>query len=215
MLVAISFDSLPDATLVAQAQAGCQASIAALCTRYQPIIRAYLRARWFRGMPEVADDLTSDVMERLLLHVRSFEMREANSLRAWVYRLAHNRAVDWFRGPRSARSIDEARTVDSPLADCGERKSSSLDDALEDRQTARTFEHIERTELLTTALAALPTDEQRQVVAYRWLEDYSILATAALMGKHPDAIKQLQVRAFANMRAHFAAAGITAWEQVQ
>jgi RNA polymerase sigma-70 factor (ECF subfamily) len=49
------------------------------------------------------------------------------------------------------------------------------------------------------------TVEQRQVIALRFLQDRSIADTAALLGKHEDAIKQLQVRALRNLRKALAA----------
>ncbi len=75
--------------------------------------------------------------------------------------------------------------VDDPSAE------KSLDETLTHQQLSGAFEGL--------------TEEQRQVIVYRLLQDRSIADTALLMGKNEDAVKQLQVRGIRNLRKALAA----------
>jgi RNA polymerase sigma-70 factor (ECF subfamily) len=56
-----------------------------------------------------------------------------------------------------------------------------------------------QTDRVTAALAHL-TDEQREVVILRFLEEHNVAETAVVMGKNEGAIKTLTRRALAALR---------------
>lgn len=73
-----------------------------LYQRYYPRVLAFLRFRV--GMPDVAEDLTSLVFERALLHFDDLQSGDAAG--AWLFRIARNCAVDYFRRRRQEVSLD-------------------------------------------------------------------------------------------------------------
>ncbi len=54
-----------------------------------------------------AQDITSDVFYKALKHIRFFQWRKI-SFKVWLYRIAHNAIVDWYRS-KKCLSLDELR----------------------------------------------------------------------------------------------------------
>lgn len=172
-------------SLVARAQAGDTEAYARLYDAYAAKIHSYLRYH-LNGRVDAAEDLAADVFMKALEKINSYQFNGV-PFSAWLYRIAHNHLIDFLRAQSKKQgvSLDECNSVDDPSAE------KALDQTLTQHQ-------------LRGALEGL-TDEQRQVITYRFLHDRSIAATAHLMDKNEDAIKQLQVRALRNMRKVLAA----------
>jgi RNA polymerase sigma-70 factor (ECF subfamily) len=81
-----------------------------LYQRYYPRVLAFLRFRV--GVPDVAEDLTSLVFERALLHFDDLQSGEAAG--AWLFRIARNCAADYFRRRRQEVSLDLLIDADHP-----------------------------------------------------------------------------------------------------
>lgn len=81
-----------------------------LYQRYYPRVLAFLRFRV--GVPDVAEDLTSLVFERALLHFDDLQSGEAAG--AWLFRIARNCAADYFRRRRQQVSLDLLIDADHP-----------------------------------------------------------------------------------------------------
>jgi RNA polymerase sigma-70 factor (ECF subfamily) len=103
---------------------------------------------------------------------------------AWLYRIARNRVIDHMRRqPEKAElTLEEAR-VESIAS--GE---TTLENALQ------------RDELLK-AVQVL-TDEQRQVIILKFIEDQDNATIASILGKTEGAVKSLQHRALDTLRHH-------------
>ena len=166
--------------LVARAQTGDRAAFAQLYDAYSKKIHSYLRYH-LNGRADLADDLAADVFLKAMEKLHSYQFSGV-PFSAWLYRIAHNHLIDYLRAlpKRQGVSLDECISVDDPSAE------RALDETLNQHQ-------------LSGALTGL-TDDQRQVIEYRFMQDRSIADTARLMAKNEDAIKQLQVRALRNMR---------------
>ncbi len=91
-------------------------SFDALYQRYYPRVLAFLRFR--TGMPDVAEDLTSLVFERALLHFDDLHMADAAG--AWLFRIARNCASDYFRRRRQEVSLDMLIDAEHPLTTSAE-----------------------------------------------------------------------------------------------
>ncbi len=89
---------------------GQQISFDALYQRYYPRVLAFLRFR--TGMFDVAEDLTSIVFERALLHMADLQALDAAG--AWLFRVARNCATDYFRRRQAEVSLDLLIDVDHP-----------------------------------------------------------------------------------------------------
>ena len=168
------------AVLVAQAQQGDQMAFATLYEQYRPLVYRFLRRR-LDGSDETVEDLTEDVFVKLYEKLDRYVERGL-PFTAWLYRIAHNRLVDYVRTlPRHA-----AQPLDV-VADIPEHQTGSEYRSVLDRET------------LEPALARL-TAEQRKAVELRFLQGMSVAETAAAMGRSEEAVKKLQARALANLR---------------
>src|SRR5438552_3574070 len=139
--------------LVLRAQQGDQGAFAQLYDLYERKIHSYLRYH-LNGRAELAEDLAADVFLKAMEKIHSYQFSGV-PFSAWLYRIAHNHLIDYVRAlpKKQGVSLEECTSVDDP----------SAEKALEG-----TLTHHE----LTGALKGL-TDEQRQVIEYRFLQDRS------------------------------------------
>jgi RNA polymerase sigma-70 factor, ECF subfamily len=160
--------------LIQHAKRGDGAAVAELYRRHSPAIFRYFYYRVHDR--ETAEDLTGDVFVKMVEGLPRFEDRGA-PLAAWLFRIAHDRAVDHHR--RAAY-----------------RQNDELTDGLAAEAPSPETQAQERLELerLFAQVATL-TDEQRTVIQLRFIEAYSLEECAAILGKTTGAIKALQHRA--------------------
>ena len=168
-----------ETALLKRAQAYDPAALTELYNRYAPRIYAYLYRRV--GDALLAEDLTGELFLRVLRAIRN-EQAWQSSFVAWLYRIAHNLAVDHYR-QRTSKS------------------TFSLDEALvapEGNPAAEAEEALAR-ERLQAAIGRL-TPEQQGVLALRFGEGLTARETARIMGKTTGAVEALQHRALAALR---------------
>jgi RNA polymerase sigma-70 factor, ECF subfamily len=126
-----------------------------------------------------AQDITSDVFQKALGNLASFEWRGA-PFAAWLFRIAANAIAD-----HSQHVLRE-------------RDFSNADDPPEFVQPPD-LEQIERCARLFRLLKSLPED-QRRVLVLRFIEEKAIKEIAREMGRSEGAVKQLQFRALERLR---------------
>jgi RNA polymerase sigma-70 factor (ECF subfamily) len=143
--------------------------------------RLYRYAYRFVGDVESAQDIASETLRRLLEALR--DGRAPNHLGAWLYRVAHNLAMDQHR----LRPAEGIVSLESDL------------DQADDADTEADSEQRIAQEKVRVALAQL-TPEQQNVVVLKFLEGYSNAEVGALMNKPEGAIKSLQHRALAALK---------------
>jgi len=107
-----------------------------------------------------------------------------SSFSGWLYRIAHNLVIDYYRrrGRVTLIDIDEATPIRATEGD-----------------PVRSTESLLSREQLRAALFQL-TEEQAQVITLRFMEERSIAEVADLMDKTEGAIKALQYRAVLALR---------------
>lgn len=165
--------------LIARAQSGDARALSAL---YQAYVQAVYRYFLIRvGEPTQAEDLTADVFLRVVDGLPRYRERGL-PFGAWVFRIAHDKLIDHYR--RAAR-----RPVASLTESIRSRSPSPADSA----------EAGETWQALQSALTNL-TDEQRNVIQFRFIEEWSLEETARAMNKSINAIKALQHRALNTLR---------------
>lgn len=123
-----------------------------------------------------AQDLTAEVFQQALAHLGRFEWRGV-PFAAWLYRIAANAVADHRQ--------HTARRHNVPA---------------EPESEGKEHESVERCASLYGAVRELPAD-QRRVIEMRFAEDRSIAEIAQVLGRSEGAVKQLQFRALANLRA--------------
>ena len=94
--IAIDLDSVAEARLVAQALGGSQAAAEHIVRRYQrPIFRLIAR---IVGDPALAEDLAQETFVKAFRNLAAFD--PTRRLSSWLFRIAHNTAVDALRRVR-------------------------------------------------------------------------------------------------------------------
>ena len=125
------------------------------------------------------EDVTADVFHQALANLPRFEWRGA-PFAAWLYKIAANAIAD--RGKRAAR--ESGNPAAEPAADPA---GPDIEDSERRAQLYRLVQEL--------------AEDQRKVLVRRFAEQRSIREIAKEMGRSEGAIKQLQFRALAALRA--------------
>jgi RNA polymerase sigma-70 factor (ECF subfamily) len=179
----------PSATLVrrlvARAQQGDRRALEELYLLHFDRIYSYLQLSV--GNRHDAEDLTNQTFTKMLESIDRFVWRQA-PFSAWLFRIAHNLAMDHFRAGRRWQPEEE------PPEDVDALELSAEDEAL------RT---IGREALL--GMFDTLSREQRQVLTLKFVFDFANAEIAAILGKTEGAIKSLQHRALVSLERQLAA----------
>ena len=162
-----------DEQLVALFRAGSDDAFRVIHDRYRQRLLAYMRQMLSGSRPD-AEDALQDVFLRAHAALRADE--RPISLRAWLYRVAHNRCIDHIRRPQA---------VPTELADLSE--GTAADPLVE----AERREDLRR---LVADVRRLPAP-QRSVLLMREMEGLTYAELAGAMNTTIPAIKSLLVRA--------------------
>lgn len=165
-----------------------RARMLALAEELRPELHRYC-ARLMGSVIE-GEDVVQDTLVRAFVALP--DLQEAAPLRAWLFRIAHNRALDLLRG----RAVRKAEPI--------EAASDVADQASPDP-----VEMLMRKEAVDTAVsrfAELPT-LQRSVVILKDVLDESLAEIATLLDLTVDAVKAHLARGRARLREINAQAG--------
>ena len=148
--------------------------------QYSPGLYRYVLRR--TGFPQMAEDCVSETFARFLKTLQRPGKHIKTSIRAYLYRTAHNWLIDQHRKePVTHDELEEEWLADHQPTP--EQQVSRNDQA----------EHMRK------AMRQLPPAQQ-QVLALRYLEEWSLQECAEAMGKSVGAIKTLQHRAMKNLK---------------
>ena len=129
-----------------------------------------------------AEDLATQTFVRMLESIGRYRLGSA-PFSAWLFRIAHNLAMDHFRSRRRWQPEEE---VPEPEPD--ERTSAE----------AQALDAIGRRSLLDLIDGLSP--DQQQVLTLKFVFDFSNGDVATILGKREGAIKSLQHRALASLQ---------------
>jgi RNA polymerase sigma factor (sigma-70 family) len=163
-----------DEQLLALFRAGSEDAFGAIHDRYRQRLFAYVRQMLCAGPRQDAEDVLQDVFVRAYGALRA-DRREVN-LRAWLYRVAHNRCIDHLRRPVP------------PAADVFDLSRKPLHDPIEEAQRR---EDLAR---LVADISRLP-EQQRSALLMREIDGMSYVDLAAALDVTVPAVKSLLVRA--------------------
>ncbi len=167
--------------LLARAKDADKRAIADLYDQYAHRIYGYLYRRV--GNAQVAEDLTGDVFVKVLEAIRARQLWQV-SFRAWLYRIAHNTVVDWYR----RHGADGYDSVDDGQFEAVTREPGGA-------LLADSWSHHE----LRAALRSL-SEGQQQVIILRFGEGLKTREVAEVLGKSVGAVEALQHRALTSLR---------------
>ena len=165
--------------LVRRAQNRDQEAFAQLYEEHFDRIYRYLALRIGNEME--AEDLTQQVFLSALQSINSFRWKGA-PFSAWLYRIAHNQAVDHLRKKKKRTDLP----LDESLASSDSNPQSAIELKMDSEQLLRATERL--------------TEAQRQVIALRFTSELSIAEVAGVMGKSQGAVKALQHSAIVALR---------------
>lgn len=172
------------AALVTGCQRGETAAVEQLYDLYADRLYRYLLARV--GNSDIAADLTTELFLRVIKSIGAFRLnrdRPAATVSAWLYRIAANLAAGHHR--------TQGRV---PWLDLDDSQASS---AVGSDPQALAEQNEELAEL-AQAMARL-NEEQRLVIAGKFVENMSNAEIAAWLGKTEGAVKSLQHRALRSL----------------
>ena len=166
--------------LVELAQRGDREALEALYLLHFDRIYSYLHMSV--GNRHDAEDLTTQTFLKMLEAIGRFRWRSA-PFSAWLFRIAHNLAMDHFRASKRWQPEEEVPEPD------GVHESSAEEEALHSigrKSMLRLIEDL--------------SHEQQQVLTLKFVFNFSNGEAATILGKTEGAVKSLQHRALASLQ---------------
>jgi RNA polymerase sigma-70 factor, ECF subfamily len=173
--------------LVEQAKQGDRHALEELYLLHFDRIYSYLHMSV--GNRHDAEDLTTQVFVKMLESIGNFQWRSA-PFSAWLFRIAHNLAMDHFRASKRWQPEE-----DVPEPDPGEG-SAAEEEALESIGRQSMLQLIEKL-----------SREQQQVLTLKFVFNFSNADAATILDKTDGAIKSLQHRALASLQRQLERSG--------
>src|SRR5438552_16855105 len=166
--------------LVARAQTGDRDALEELYLLHFDRIYSYLHMSV--GNRHDAEDLTTQTFLKMLESIGRFKWRSA-PFSAWLFRIAHNLAMDHFRARKRWQPEEEV-----PEPPGSEEPSAEM----------LAMHSIGRQSMLELIETLSP--EQQQVLTLKFVFNFSNADVATILGKTEGAIKSLQHRALASLQ---------------
>ncbi len=170
--------------LVERAQGGDRTALEELYLLHFDRIYSYLHMSV--GNRHDAEDLTTQTFLKMLESIKQFRWKAA-PFSAWLFRIAHNLAMDHFRATRRWQPEEE---VPEPV---GESEPSAEFAALHSIGRQSMLDLIEGL-----------SQEQQQVLTLKFVFNLPNAEVATILGKTEGAIKSLQHRALVSLQKHIA-----------
>ena len=130
-----------------------------------------------------AEDMTQQVFLNALKSLSSYRFK-GMPFSSWLYRIAHNQVVDYFRKKSKQVTVPLDESLPIPAADGDPERLAE--------------KKMEINELVLAARQL--TDAQREVISLRFAAELSIAEVAGVMGRSEGAVKALQHSAVVALR---------------
>lgn len=134
--------------------------------------------------PIEADNIVGDVFAQLLEQLAAGQGPLTN-LRSYLYQIAYHSVVNRVRHDRRFTTLEVVTAAPGRLTNVS---------------TQSTVEERVLMDALVSTLNNELTDDQRHVIILRFLEDFSLRETAAIIGKTVNNVKVIQNRAIVRLR---------------
>jgi RNA polymerase sigma-70 factor (ECF subfamily) len=175
-----------DSGLIAHAASGSRNAYGELYERYLEEIYRYIYYR----VPDAvtAEDLTEEVFIRAWQKLPATQKKSTmQNFRAWLYRIAHNRVVDYLRS--------EKKRMFTALEDSVNLVSNNETPELQ-------LQNQQQSDDLAQAISVLD-DTQQQVIILRFINQLSHAETAHILKLQENHVRVLQYRALKKLRTLF------------
>lgn len=145
--------------------------LAAIVDRYQTSLLRYV-VNMSRSAADTAEDVVQEAFVRLHYQVQRRGERSIREVGPWLFRVAHNLAIDHGRRRSRRRRADEQMRNEMTIRDSGADPADQLS-ALAHREACRSA---------LSELDRLP-DPQKQVLLLKVVEGFSIRQIARITGR--------------------------------
>ena len=160
---------LSDQTLLEMYQRGNREAVSQLLERHTRRVRDYVRLLVKDN--DVADDLTQEVLIKVVKVLDEGRYTDKGRFLPWVLRIAHNRVLDYFRTQKHNKTVSESSAGFDVLG-----SKNLAEPSIEDRIISE-----QRADEIRALVEELP-EEQRQVVKMRYYEGMSFKEIAEHTG---------------------------------
>lgn len=144
---------------------------------YQANVDRIYRYVYFRvADDDLAQDITSQIFMKVWEKLDTYQAGQSPFM-AWIYRIARNTVIDYYRTKKFAISIENVRPLEL-----------SYDDDMDEK-----LDFQIQSQKLRAALREL-TKEQRQVLVLKFVGGLSTIEIAKKLKKQTGAIRALQMR---------------------
>lgn len=160
---------LSDQALLEMYQQGNREAVSQLLERHARRVRDYVRMLVKDN--EVADDLTQEVLIKVVKVLDEGRYTDKGRFLPWVLRIAHNKVLDYFRAQKQVKTVSESSSGFDILGSTNFAEPSIEDKLVSEQQAEEVRQLIE----------CLPA-EQREVVKMRYYEGLSFKEIAEHTG---------------------------------
>ena len=166
--------------LVDRAQKGDREALEELYLIHFDRIYGYLQVSV--GNRHDAEDLTTQTFLKMLESIGKFRWQSA-PFSAWLFRIAHNLAMDHFRATKGWQPEEDVR---EPPADESTSAEAGALEAIGQKSMLELIEDL--------------SPEQQQVLTLKFVFNFANAEAATILGKTEGAIKSLQHRALVSLQ---------------
>jgi RNA polymerase sigma-70 factor, ECF subfamily len=167
-----------DAELVARLKANEDEAYREVVARFGDPLYGYIYG--ITGDHHLSEDVLSDTYLRMIENIDSYRFYGV-PFKAWLYRIAHNLAINALKRTQRLVGANAIETAASPVDDPATTIAAQLE-----------------ADAVRVALAEL-TDEQQQVLLLRFVAKQSTAEVAQALEKTENAVKQMQFRALRSL----------------
>ncbi len=166
------------AGLLAKAKKGDQAAFGQLYNQYFEKIYRFIYYRV--GHKEIAEDLAEDVFLKVLSKISS--VNEDSSFEAWLYQIARNQVIDYYREKKLTVSLD------------------GLENTLEYETNIIDIINLKEQQKIFLRLLKELNTEQQIILKLKFLEEFTNQEIAEQLHKSEGTIRVIQHRAIAKLK---------------
>lgn len=159
-------------------QKGDRAAFARIYDAYSERLYKFIYLRV--GHKEVAEDILADSFVKAWVKIA--QIHSAKAFPAWIFQIAKNNIIDYYRVRKGTIAIEEVEQVLEDAADPIDETNLAIDQ-----------------QRILKELKKLPKDQQ-QVIRYKFFEDLSNAEIALIMNKTEGAVRVIQHRAIAKLQ---------------
>lgn len=160
---------------------------------YDVLINLIYRYVFYRVKDQDVEDIVENVFVKVWVNIHSYKRRPNKTFSAWVFRIAHNLVVDYYRKSKN-QNVSEL--------------SPQLPDLRREHNPIHIASQILDNENLKVALKVLKKPYQ-DVIIYKFINGFSNVEIAQIMKRSEGSVRILQFRALKILKDELNSMGIT------